>query len=86
MGFWDSLQNGFDAKQEELERERSSSFQTIVQQRENAYRAGFFQMNDGTLLGKYNSPHTSDKDKRIIEEVLKSRGYRRNERGIFDRR
>jgi len=76
MGFWDSFNRGLAEGQKETERRQSySNYKTQVQQDTEHYQELATQ-SDATLLNKLKkqSP-TSQQDKQIIWDILKSRVY-----------
>lgn len=75
MGFAESFNQGFDKESGRLAREREN-----MEELEEIYDG----YEDGTLLKKVR--YAFGEDKRVIERILKRRGYRKNANGIYDRR
>lgn len=85
MGFFDSFKKGFeDASKKENERQRTSSYRT-VKQRDSEHFNEINRESDSILLNKMKSAFISDEDKRIIDGILRSRGYQRAANGTYHR-
>ena len=85
MGFFDSFKKGFeDASNKENERQRTSSYRT-VKQRDSEHFNELNRESDSILLNKMKSAFISDEDKRIIDGILRSRGYQRAANGTYHR-
>ena len=74
IGFLDSFNQSFYEESDRLFTERHR-----VEEREMK----FSSLGDGDLLKKIR--YTNGEDKCIIERILKERGYRKNDDGVFDR-
>lgn len=84
MGFFDSFQKGVaEENQRSAERQARSEYRTLEQQEMDHYDK-FDRQNDGTLLRKIRGGLVSDKDKKVIEQILENRGYR-EEDGKYSR-
>jgi|BioPla2DNA2_1021312.scaffolds.fasta_scaffold48686_2 hypothetical protein len=94
MGWLDDLKKGFqdgrDSQTEieirktkriylEREREKEREFAQIAEMEK------LKQMSDAELFNAYNSVFTSNEKREHIEDILKSRGYRKNNKGFFDK-
>ena len=85
VGFFDSFKKGFeDASKKENERQRTSSYRT-VKQRDSEHFNELNRESDSILLNKMKSAFISDEDKRIIDGILRSRGYQRAANGTYHR-
>lgn len=93
MGWWEEFSAGFkSASNSEIEeRNRETVNEEIRKDREEAYQRKYGRRDelnresDSSLLRKIQSEYTSQKDKDIIEGILQSRGYYKNNRGSWDR-
>jgi hypothetical protein len=82
-GFGDGLQTGselYGRKTEQLQAQKEK--QEALEEKLNAY----MYQRDSTLLSKLQSPIISEDEREYIEEILKSRGYRKNKSGVFNRK
>ena len=86
MGFFDSMKKTFEEESRKAEnRKAHSNYKTLLQLDNERYDT-FNGQNDGSLLGKFNSPFTSDEDKKVISRILESRGYSKHKNGTYGRR
>ena len=85
MGLFDRIKKVLeDASKKENERQRTSSYRT-VKQRDSEHFNELNRESDSILLNKMKSAFISDEDKRIIDGILRSRGYQRAANGTYHR-
>jgi len=85
MGFFDSFKNSFEQENQNIqERQKYSSYQSEKQQ-EKQHIADLNKQSDSALLNKMKGIFTSDKDKKNIDSILKSRGYKKTSNGNYRR-
>lgn len=82
MGFFDSFKEGFQGESQKTS--TGSNYRTVAQREKDRFNT-YRNESDSTLLRKMKGIFTSDEDKDMINEILKSRGYRRNTNGNYDR-
>ena len=84
--FFSSMEKAFqEESKRSADRMAYSRYRNVVQSDEDYYNQ-FAEKSDGELLRKYNSPYTSEKDKRTIAGILESRGYEKHRNGTYGRR
>lgn len=85
MSFFDSLKKGFNEESERInESKQRSNYKTLLA-KEWEHFDNLNSQSDGALLSKFNSIFISDNDKEIIVSILEGRGYKKNNKGQFDR-
>lgn len=85
MGFFDSFKAGVDEQREQISKSKEYSNYKTVKDRNQEHYDDLNKNSDGALLGKMNSDFTSIDDKKIVDEILRERGYIRNEKGKYSR-
>lgn len=86
MGFFDSFKQGFEKENETLAKTREYSKYRTVKQREDDNFEKLDRQSDSSLLNKMNKNiFTSDEDKKIIDEILRGRGYSKSANGSYRR-
>lgn len=85
MGFFDSFNKSFkEESQQSADRRERSTYRTVAQQDIDHYNE-LDRQSDGALINKMKSTYVSDKDKVIIDQILKNRGYRKATNGTYHR-
>ena len=85
MGFFDSYKKSFEAEsQRSAKRQSESTYRTLAQQERDHFNS-LDSQNDSTLLRKMKDGFVPDKDKEIIDKILKSRGYKKATNGTYHR-
>lgn len=82
MGFFDSFKAGFQKESQKIS--IGSNYRTVAQRKKDCFNT-YKNESDSTLLRKMKGMFTSDEDREMINEILKSRGYRRKSNGDYDR-
>lgn len=83
MSFFDSFQKGLEeqsTKYGEMQRKSRE-----LEQEKYEHLRNLRNLSDSALLSKLNGIFASDQDKKIIEEILISRGYKKATNGTFHR-
>lgn len=85
MGFFDSFKNGFEEGNQEAEKRQQYSKYHSEKQQEKEHFNDLNSQSDGALLNKLKGIFISDKDKEIIDKILRSRGYSKATNGTYHR-
>ena len=86
MGFFDKFNAAFQKETERINTSKENSNYKPVKEREQEHYNAFNRQSDSDLLKKINNHFISDDDKKIIEGILKERGYEKSENGWYDRK
>ena len=94
MGWLDELTNGIKAGRDSVADWEAEQTKRVYNNRQDEISERNRQMShkrdlesesDSSLLRKLNDIFTSSDDKIFIEQILHSRGYRKNSSGIWNR-
>ena len=86
MGFFDKFNAAFQKETERINTSKENSNYKPVKEREQEHYNALNRQSDSDLLKKINNHFISDDDKKIIEGILKERGYEKSENGWYDRK
>lgn len=83
MSFFDSFKKGFEDQNEKTAERQAKS--RALEQEEYDHFCDLNRQSDSILLNKLNGIFMSVSDKKIVEEILISRGYKKTTDGTFHR-